>query len=149
MRCVLRASWASRARGFVPRRTARANSDAPRQNASNARLSVQHILTREAVDSTVSVTGWIRSARVQKAYSFVEVTDGSCAANLQVMWPTERADSVVTGDKKALTTGASVQIRGKLVASPKPGQRVEVAADSIAVLGPADAVQYPLQKKVS
>jgi aspartyl/asparaginyl-tRNA synthetase len=109
--------------------------------------NVRQIISSTPVDTAVTVTGWIRSARVQKQYSFLEMTDGSGPNNLQVVWPTEGA-GVLEGEKRFLSTGSSVRVEGKLVASPKPGQRVEVLAERVTIIGPADPVNYPLQKKV-
>ena len=95
----------------------------------------------------VDVTGWVRSARLQKHYSFLEVNDGSSAKNLQVVWPTD-SGALPSDARSSAGTGSCVRIRGLLVPSPKPSQPVEVHADSVEVLGGVPADVYPLQKKV-
>ncbi|CAM9674875.1 unnamed protein product [Discosporangium mesarthrocarpum] len=91
----------------------------------------------------VVVKGWVRTKRDQKAFSFVEVNDGSCMAGLQVV---VGSDVATYPEVERLSTGASVAVRGEVVESPGKNQRFEVKASEVKVLGecPAD---YPLQKK--
>ena len=91
-----------------------------------------------------TVRGWIRTSRGNKNVLFVEVSDGSTIHNLQVV---ARPDEVDEETRKALTTGASVEATGILVESQGKGQRLELQATSLRVLGKADAESYPLQKK--
>src|SRR6266571_7917037 len=74
---------------------------------------------------TVTVKGWVRTRRDSKGFSFLELNDGSCLANLQVV-----VDAGTPGyDQIAqFTTGAAAVIEGKLVASPAPGQKWELHA---------------------
>src|SRR5580693_7676689 len=94
----------------------------------------------------LEVAGWVRTRRDSKqGFSFVELNDGSCLANLQVVIGAD-----VPGYEshiKQATTGASLRVSGELKESPGKGQRVELAAKSLAILGTADAEVYPLQKK--
>ncbi|AMV16572.1 Asparagine--tRNA ligase [Planctomyces sp. SH-PL14] len=96
--------------------------------------------------AAVDVSGWVRTRRDSKqAFSFIELNDGSCMANLQVV-----VDANVPGYAEAIkqvTTGASIRVTGELTASPGAKQRVELQAKTLTVLGTADAVKYPLQKK--
>src|SRR5690606_19606686 len=89
------------------------------------------------------VAGWVRTRRDSKAFSFLELNDGTCLANLQIV-----ADAGIPGYERIakMTTGASVEIRGKLVPSPAAGQRWEMQATSLKLLGEAPD-DYPLQKK--
>ena len=105
--------------------------------------TVKDILADPPLDQEITLSGWVRTRRDSGALSFVEVGDGSCPATLQVIVDTAGAAGVV----KKITTGCSVRIKGLLVASPAKGQEVEVQADSIDILGPADPAGYPLQKK--
>lgn len=96
-------------------------------------------------DETVTIQGWVRTKREQKEFCFVEVNDGSSMVGLQ---------SILTPDLpgyadviKKLSTGASVEIAGVLVASPGKGQRIELKAAEVRVYGEADPETYPLQKK--
>ena len=95
------------------------------------------------VGSRITIEGWVRTRRDSKGFSFLELNDGSCLANLQVV-----VDAGTPGSEHLaqLTTGASAVIEGKLVPSPAPGQKWELHAARIELVGPADTA-YPLQKK--
>jgi asparaginyl-tRNA synthetase len=100
-----------------------------------------------AVGSKITVRGWVKTRRDSKAgLSFVNVSDGSCFDPIQVVAP--GALSNYESEVKRLTTGASVIATGTLVASQGKGQKVEIQADSIEVLGLVDDPEtYPLQPK--
>ena len=93
--------------------------------------------------SNIEVCGWVRTRRDSKTFSFLEVNDGSCLASLQAI-----ADSEIPGHDAIgrMGTGASVRLRGDLIPSPGKGQRWELKATEVELLGPADET-YPLQKK--
>jgi asparaginyl-tRNA synthetase len=93
----------------------------------------------------VTVRGWIRSKREAKEFAFVDVNDGSCMANIQVVIDSDVPD--YTTILKQISTGASIEIAGELVASPAKGQRVEVKATQVIIHGEANSETYPLQKK--
>ncbi|TWU41784.1 asparagine--tRNA ligase [Novipirellula artificiosorum] len=96
--------------------------------------------------TSCEVRGWVRTRRDSKGgFSFIEVNDGSCLGNLQVVAPSELANYAEQVQK--LTAGCSVVIGGKLEASPAKGQATELHANSVRVLGWADPETYPLQKK--
>src|SRR5438270_3223412 len=100
----------------------------------------------EAVGRHVRLQGWIRTRRDSKGgFSFLELNDGSCQGNVQVVAPGELPDyeAVV----KHLHTGASVVVEGEVKASPAKGQATEVHASRVERLGDADPETYPLQKK--
>lgn len=105
--------------------------------------SVKEALHSEAARDEIFVQGWVRTRRDAKAFSFIELNDGSCLKNLQVIAPATLANYTAV---QHLTTGASVSVRGKLVPSQGGGQKWEVAAEEVNVIGTADAT-YPLQKK--
>jgi asparaginyl-tRNA synthetase len=92
------------------------------------------------------VRGWVRTRRDMKNLVFVEVNDGSCLSSVQCTFD----GFPVPG---SLSTGASVEITGKLTPSPARGQALEIAASAVTVLGAAPAEDaagikaYPLQKK--
>src|SRR2546426_11737289 len=104
---------------------------------------IQHVLAATEPKEAITVRGWVRTRRDSKGFSFLELNDGSCLANLQVV-----ADAATPGyDQIAqFTTGASVVVEGKLVPSPAPGQKWELRAARLELVGLADAT-YPLQKK--
>jgi asparaginyl-tRNA synthetase len=102
------------------------------------------LLARESAGGRVRVQGWLKTARHGKEVSFLEVGDGSCMAGIQlVAEPTlaNYADAVL-----ALKTGCAVDAIGELVESPAQGQRFEIRAESIEVVGGVGD-DYPLQKK--
>ena len=91
----------------------------------------------------ITVKGWVRTRRDSKDFSFLEMNDGSCLANIQCI-----ADAGIPGyeDVTKMTTGSAVGITGKLVESPGKGQQWEIHATEIELIGEAPA-DYPLQKK--
>ena len=101
-------------------------------------------LLHKPVGSYVRAHGWVRTRRDSKGVHFVQMNDGSCLTNLQVVVD----EGVVPVDTlRRATTGACIIAEGHLVASPAAGQDVELKATSLEVLGPADPQEYPLQKK--
>ncbi|HXH08513.1 MAG TPA: asparagine--tRNA ligase [Alphaproteobacteria bacterium] len=103
-------------------------------DALNSQAAMPHIL----------VKGWVRTRRDAKGVSFLEVNDGSCLKNLQVVLAEQAfGDERLTG----VSTGAAVEVEGALVESPGKGQRWEVQATQLRLIGAADPESYPLQKK--
>lgn len=92
----------------------------------------------------ITVCGWIRTRRDAKDFSFVELNDGSCLANLQCI--VDAGTQAAHGLGEA-STGAALEVNGELVASPGKGQKWEVRAANIRVFGLADPETFPLQKK--
>ncbi len=107
------------------------------------RSLVKYALASTEPREGIFLQGWIRTRRDGKEVSFLELNDGSCLANLQVV-----VDAQTAGRESLpqLTTGASVEVEGALVASPAAGQKWEVHAGRIKLVGAADNA-YPLQKK--
>ena len=107
------------------------------------RTLIKHVLQSATPQQSVTVKGWVRTRRDAKGFSFLELNDGSCLANLQVV-----VDAGTPGAEHLpqLTTGASAAVEGKQVASPAAGQKWELHATRIELVGPADST-YPLQKK--
>ncbi len=106
---------------------------------------VADILKNGQPKETVIVKGWVRTKRELKGFAFTEVNDGSSLASLQVVLDSEIPDydTII----KKINTGASIEVAGKLVASPGKGQKIELKADSVLIYGEADPETYPLQKK--
>src|SRR5689334_23320748 len=107
------------------------------------RTLIKHILTASEPKEQVTVKGWVRTRRDSKGFSFLEINDGSCLGNLQVVVD---AGTPGTEDLAHFTTGAAATIEGKLVPSPAQGQKWELRASRIELVGAADQA-YPLQKK--
>jgi len=107
------------------------------------RTLVKAALNATAPIDALFLQGWVRTRRDAKAFSFIELNDGSCLKGLQIIIDATLPDYAQVA---RAGTGAAVEIHGKLVASKGGGQKWEVVADKFTVLGEADAT-YPLQKK--
>lgn len=107
-----------------------------------SRTLVKYALNSEAEMPDVLIQGWVRTRRDSKAFSFLEVNDGSSVASLQVV-----ADAGIPGYERIgeMTTGSAVSVRGALVAG-QGRQRWELRAASLELVGTAPD-SYPLQKK--
>ena len=105
--------------------------------------SVKDALGRSAPVEAILVQGWVRTRRDSKDFSFIELNDGSSLRNLQII---ARNALPNYPEVQRLSTGASIAVRGALVASQGKGQSWEVLADSIEIIGTSDDT-YPLQKK--
>ncbi|MEQ9372867.1 MAG: asparagine--tRNA ligase [Coleofasciculus chthonoplastes F3-SA18-01] len=106
---------------------------------------IAQLLRTGQPDETVTIQGWVRTKRELKEFAFMEVNDGSCLANLQVILNPDIPD--YQRILQRINTGASVEVAGVLVPSPGKGQRIELRANSVQVYGEADPATYPLQKK--
>lgn len=94
----------------------------------------------------VSVQGWVRTKRDSKAgISFIELNDGSCLRNLQIIADHKNPHYSHLLDR--ITTGSSLIVEGSLVRSAGREQPIELQAQNISLCGPADPGRYPLQKK--
>jgi len=110
------------------------------------KISVAQARDSEAIGKEVILQGWVRTRRDSKAgLSFLELNDGSCFGNVQVI--AEAALPNYESEIKKLTAGCSVTATGLVKASPGKGQATEVQATSVTTHGAADAETYPLQKK--
>src|SRR5438477_8539652 len=105
--------------------------------------SLKDALRSNAPIDAVRVQGWVRTRRDSKDFSFIELNDGSSLRNLQII---ARNTLSNYADVQRLTTGASLAVSGALVASQGKGQKWELIADNIEVIGTAED-SYPLQKK--
>ncbi|MFP6636753.1 MAG: asparagine--tRNA ligase, partial [Dehalococcoidia bacterium] len=108
------------------------------------RSKIRELLGRESAGDDVLVQGWVKTRRSSKAVSFVQISDGSTLTDIQVV-----ADESLPNFQavEALTTGCSVSVVGTLVDSPGKGQKYEIHAKSIEIVGDSDPDTYPLQKK--
>jgi asparaginyl-tRNA synthetase len=107
---------------------------------------IAKILAGDEAGAKVTVEGWVRTKRESKGgFSFIEVNDGSCMSNLQVI--AEEHLSNYSDEVLKLQTGCALRVTGTVVASPAKGQRVELRAEAVDVLGWSDPESYPLQKK--
>ncbi|MDP6979739.1 MAG: asparagine--tRNA ligase [Myxococcota bacterium] len=106
--------------------------------------SIKQILARESAGGAVLIRGWLRTARHSKNVSFLEVTDGSGFAGLQAVASPDLAEYEETVRK--LATGCAVEVEGELVESQGKGQKYEIHASRVELVGGVGD-DYPLQKK--
>jgi asparaginyl-tRNA synthetase len=107
----------------------------------NKRIKVKDLLATTPDGQDVIVMGWVRTFRNNQ---FIALNDGSTNNNIQVMVELGTYDDAFL---KRITTGASLKVSGKLIASPGKGQLVEVKAGSVEILGDCNPEKYPLQLK--
>src|SRR5580765_6458811 len=105
--------------------------------------SIKDALQRTAPAEAILVNGWLRTRRDSKDFSFLELNDGSSLRNLQIIAKSSLPNYAAV---QRLITGASIAVRGALVASQGKGQSWEVVADEIEIVGASDDT-YPIQKK--
>ncbi len=108
------------------------------------RERIADLLGRESAGGRATARGWLRSVRHSKGVSFLDVTDGSCLSGIQAVVDAEvsKRDATVS----SLGTGCAVRVTGELVESPGKGQRFEIRAEEVELIGDVDS-DYPLQKK--
>ena len=107
------------------------------------RTKIVDLLKRTDIGAMVNVKGWVRTRRGSKQVNFIALNDGSTINNLQVVVDLANFDEEML---KLITTGACISVNGEMVESVGSGQKVEVQAREIEVLGTCDNT-YPLQKK--
>lgn len=109
-------------------------------------MTVKAARQADAIGKQARLQGWIRTRRDSKGgFSFLELNDGSCMANVQIIADAELPN--YESEIKHLTAGACVSIEGEVKPSGGKGQQTELLAKSLVVHGTADPVSYPLQKK--
>jgi asparaginyl-tRNA synthetase len=107
----------------------------------NKRVKVKDLLASEATGQEVIVMGWVRGFRNNQ---FIAINDGSTNSNIQVVVELGLLDEAT---QKRLTTSASIKATGTLIPSQGKGQKVEVKATAVEILGDSDPEKYPLQLK--
>jgi asparaginyl-tRNA synthetase len=101
-------------------------------------------LFKMAPGQPVEAYGWVKTRRDSKGVSFVQLSDGSCFNDFQIVID---AGTIPDDTLKQITTGSCVMFSGELVESPGQGQSVELKASDVTIFGTADPTTYPLQKK--
>ncbi len=96
------------------------------------------------IDSEVTVCGWVKTIRQSKTLGFIELNDGSCFQNLQVVFEPGTVENYNEIAKQ--NVGAALVVTGHVILTPNAKQPFEVHASSIQVEG-ASSPEYPLQKK--
>lgn len=108
------------------------------------RTKISLLLQETPLDQEVLVKGWVRTKRGSKNVAFIALNDGSTIHNLQIV-----ADPDAIGEEilRKVTSGACIAVTGKVTASQGQGQKIELPASKIEILGEADPEVYPLQPK--
>ena len=105
-------------------------------------ISINHILNSEKhLNKNVSISGWVRTFRANR---FIALNDGSCLNNIQCVVDFEKTDQEIL---KKITTGAALNIKGKVIESQGSQQSVEIVVDECEILGESNAEAYPIQPK--
>ncbi len=107
----------------------------------NNRVKVKELLAYEPQEQEVTVMGWVRTFRNNQ---FIALNDGSTNTNLQVVVGLGMLDDDTL---KRITTNASLKVTGNVIPSLGKGQRLELRASKLEILGDSDAEKYPLQPK--
>ncbi|MBQ8234536.1 MAG: asparagine--tRNA ligase [Bacilli bacterium] len=97
----------------------------------------------QLLDTTLELQGWVRNHRRQKEYGFIDLSDGTCFKTIQIVYTNELQEF---DDIQKIRVGSSINIKGMLVKSEGGGQKYEIKASDIILLGdcPED---YPIQPK--
>tara|TARA_Y100000994_G_scaffold239930_1_gene234074 strand:- start:53 stop:1489 length:1437 start_codon:yes stop_codon:yes gene_type:complete len=105
-------------------------------------ISINHILNSDKhLNKNVSISGWVRTFRANR---FIALNDGSCLNNIQCVVDFEKTDQEIL---KKITTGAALNIKGKVIESQGSQQSVEIVVDECEILGESNAEAYPIQPK--
>jgi len=105
------------------------------------RTKIKALLTGELVGKEVTVKGWVRAFRQNR---FIALNDGSTNNNIQIVVDFENTDPALL---KRITFGAAISVTGEMIPSLGSGQKVEVTAKAIEILGDCDPEEFPLQPK--
>jgi asparaginyl-tRNA synthetase len=107
----------------------------------NKRIKIKELLAQEPAGQEVTVMGWVRTFRNNQ---FIALNDGSTNNNLQVVAELGKFDDELL---KRITTSASLKVTGTVIPSLGKGQKMDMKATVIEILGDSDAEKYPLQPK--
>jgi asparaginyl-tRNA synthetase len=107
----------------------------------NKRIKIKELLSKEPQNQQVTVMGWVRTFRNNQ---FIALNDGSTNNNLQVVVELGKFEEDLL---KRITTSASLKVSGTIVPSLGKGQKMDLKAETIEILGDSDAEKYPLQPK--
>ena len=108
------------------------------------RNRVKEILNREASGGQVLVQGWVKTKRSSGSVSFLQVSDGSTLKDLQIVIEPSLPNYEIV---ESINTGCSISVAGELVSSEGKGQKFEVKANELKLLGSSDPDTSGLQKK--
>jgi asparaginyl-tRNA synthetase len=112
-----------------------------KQDMFNKRVKIKELLIQEPVAQEIIVMGWVRTFRNSQ---FIALNDGSTNTNLQVVVELGKYNDDIL---KRITTSAALKVTGIVSPSPGKGQKLELRATAVEILGDSDAEKYPLQPK--
>ena len=107
----------------------------------NQRIKIKQLLAQDPAGQQVTVMGWVRTFRNNQ---FIALNDGSTNNNLQVVVELGKFPEDLL---KRITTSASLRVSGIVEPSLGKGQKMDLKAHTIDILGDSDAEKYPLQPK--
>lgn len=107
----------------------------------NKRIKIKELLSQEPAGQQVTVMGWVRTFRNNQ---FIALNDGSTNNNLQIVVELGKFDDEIL---KRITNSASLKVTGVVEPSLGKGQKMDLKAATIEILGDSDAEKYPLQLK--
>lgn len=105
------------------------------------RIRIKEILDQDFIGKKITVKGWVRTFRSNR---FIALSDGSVLNTLQIVVDFENMDEALL---KRITTGAAISATGEIVESQGRGQKYEMIAETVEILGDSDPEKYPLQPK--
>jgi asparaginyl-tRNA synthetase len=105
------------------------------------RTRIKDLLQSDNVNFQATVMGWVRTFRNNQ---FIALNDGSTNNNLQIVIALGSLEEQLL---KRITTGACIKARGEIIASLGKGQKIELNASEVEILGDSDAEKFPLQPK--
>lgn len=107
-------------------------------------MKIKSIFKTLPFGESITVSGWVRTVRVSKNFGFIELNDGSCFKNLQIVIEQDKLENYAEVSK--LNVGAAVSVCGVIEETPQAKQAFEMKAESVSIEGESSP-QYPLQKK--
>ncbi len=108
------------------------------------RIMINQLLQKGSINQDYKILGWVRTKRGSKNIAFIMLNDGTCFEDIQIIIENKNLlNSIVS----LISTGASISVVGKLIKSEGKGQRVELIAKEIEIIGAVDAETYPIQPK--
>ena len=108
------------------------------------RIKIIELLNQQNLGIEVNIKGWVRTKRLSKNVAFIAMNDGSTINNIQIVIDLNKINEK---ELNKVNTGASISVNGTLIESQGSGQKTEINANSIEILGEADPDKYPLQPK--
>ena len=104
-------------------------------------MDIRQLFLGDHLNQEICVRGWVRTFRANR---FIALNDGSCLANMQCVVDFEHMSTEVLSE---INTGAAVEVTGILVESEGKGQKFEIQASNVSILGASNPDEYPIQPK--